>query len=654
MATSILVGQATNIIEAESFTFFREAVTASWGNATSYKYIENASTWTVFSEVAPETIITYEVGKGSGEETTFLSEQATVDAFNPSKRMDFTSSHAAAHEDGGVDEMEVADMATTTTDTTLVLKPDGAGGVVWQTASTAEGLPDAIQTILKDLDGYGSAQTEAEHHQQNSQAIQTILGSLDGYSDQQDLSGLEGAVQTILKGLDGYGSAQTEAEHHQQNSQAIQTIIGSLDGYSDQQDLSGLEGAVQTILKDMDGYQSQIDGLDQTVSEHYSQHSQAIQTILKDADGYALATDLTGLNQTESEHHQQLSEAVLQLRAAADGYATSSGVSETTFLENKNSTAQAIQTILKDMDGYGSAQTESEHHVQHSQALQDIIATLDGYATSGGVSETTFLQNKDSTGEAIQTILKDMDGYQSQLDGQNQTESEHHQQHSLAIQTILKDLDGYSGGGGGGGGSQSADNANAIQTILKDLNDGYVQIPADGYIRAVRSIVIPMGGGGFTDNTPETPAYGFSETFYFVPRLDGVITGGGFQTFWSTTITIPADYDTDAFLRITALAESTGPVFVGEYVVVGGRTEVRGVTTAWSTSDGSVAVPTPGTGIMFTLRESAFPNANVRVGDIVNYRIGRNANNAGDTNGGHLALISAELFYIAKLPLQEF
>jgi hypothetical protein len=38
----------------------------------------------------------------------------------------------------------------------------------------------------------------------------------------------------------------------------------------------------------------------------------------------------------------------------------------------------------------------------------------------------------------MQTILKDLDGYASDV-----TVSEHYQQHSEAIQTILKDLDGY-------------------------------------------------------------------------------------------------------------------------------------------------------------------------------------------------------------------
>jgi len=41
------------------------------------------------------------------------------------------SSHASRHEEGGADEIEVSDMGTSETDSTLVLQPDGSGGVEW-------------------------------------------------------------------------------------------------------------------------------------------------------------------------------------------------------------------------------------------------------------------------------------------------------------------------------------------------------------------------------------------------------------------------------------------------------------------------------------------------------------------------------------------
>lgn len=47
--------------------------------------------------------------------------------------------HASTHEDGGADEIEIANLPTSATDTALVLKPDGLGGVVWGTDATGGG-----------------------------------------------------------------------------------------------------------------------------------------------------------------------------------------------------------------------------------------------------------------------------------------------------------------------------------------------------------------------------------------------------------------------------------------------------------------------------------------------------------------------------------
>lgn len=91
---------------------------------------------------------------------------------------------------------------------------------------------------------------------------------------------------------------------------------------------------------------------EQTVDEHYTQHSTAFDTVRKDLDGYGAAIhnilkDLDGYGQTEQEHHEQ--------------------------------TSDAIHSILKDLDGY--AQTEQEHHDQSSEAIHQIREALeDGYA----------------------------------------------------------------------------------------------------------------------------------------------------------------------------------------------------------------------------------------------------------------------------------
>jgi len=327
------------------------------------------------------------------------------------------------------------------------------------------GIEGAIQTIIKELDGYqtqitGLDQTVSEHNTQTNTALQTIIKELDGYNDQRDLSGIEGAIQSILKDLDGYASDQTVSEHHSQVSTAIQTIIKELDGYNDQQDLSGIEGAIQTIIKELDGYNDQRD---------LSGLEGAIQSILKDLDGYALQSDLLGLDQTEQEHHSQLSIAIQSILQSLDGYAGASGVSEITFLQNKNSTAEAIQTIIKELDGYNDQRDLSGIE----GAIQSILKDLDGYHP-----DITGQQHYNQLSDAIITIRKDLDGYAA---GTSQTESEHHQQVSEAIITIRKDLDGYLTAGdinldGYAFDSTVSEHFNqlstAVETIRKDL-DGY-------------------------------------------------------------------------------------------------------------------------------------------------------------------------------------
>lgn len=49
------------------------------------------------------------------------------------------SAHATSHENGGSDEIETASLGTSETDTTLVLAPDGAGGVEWRAESGGSG-----------------------------------------------------------------------------------------------------------------------------------------------------------------------------------------------------------------------------------------------------------------------------------------------------------------------------------------------------------------------------------------------------------------------------------------------------------------------------------------------------------------------------------
>jgi len=378
---------------------------------------------------------------------------------------------------------------------------------------------DAIQTILKDLDGYGGVDpglqtTVDEHYVQHSDAIQTILKELDGYS------GSDPGLQTTVD------------EHYAQHSDAIQSILKDLDGYVNP-DLSSYavnatvdehyaqhSDAIQTILKDLDGYVNpdlSSYAVNTTVDEHYTQHSQAIQTILKDLDGY-VNPDLSSyaVNATVDEHYAQHSDAIQTILKDLDGYVNpdlSSYAVNTTVDEHYVQHSKAIQTILKDLDGYVNPDLSSyavnttvdEHYTQHSDAIQSILKDLDGYATAVSVSglDTTFSEHYAQHSEVIQNILKDLDGYVNpdlSSYAVNATVDEHYAQHSEAIQTILKDLDGYvnpdlsSYAVNTTVDEHYTQHGDAIQTILKDL-DGYVS--TDGYAT--------ISGLGFTNGVGIIP-----------------------------------------------------------------------------------------------------------------------------------------------------
>lgn len=364
-------------------------------------------------------------------------------------------------------------------------------------------LSESLQVILQALDGYGSGsgdasdQTVSEHYAQHSVAIQTILKELDGYSADTGASDQtvsehyrqhSDAIQAILQSLDGYASDFTTSEHYQQHSAAIQTILKSLDGYgagsgdaSDQtvsEHYAQHSEAIQTILQALDGYGSS-GASDQTVSEHYQQHSEAIQIILQALDGY-------GIDTTLSEHYQQHSNAIQTILQSLDGYGAGSGdASDQTVSEHYQQHSDAIQTILKELDGYGTAgqdldQTVWEHYQQHSAAIQTILKDLDGYALQSdlfGLDQTVIEHYHQHSG-AIQTIISSLDGYSSDT-GLNQTVSEHYQQHSGAIQTIVKDLDGYLAGSGQNSYVAVFDGLNSISgehDLFFDQTDGYLAI----------------------------------------------------------------------------------------------------------------------------------------------------------------------------------
>lgn len=68
---------------------------------------------------------------------------AKVDALYAPGAAPAPASHAASHEDGGSDELTLEDLATGEINTSKVLNPDGAGGVVWGSPPAAT-VPDPL------------------------------------------------------------------------------------------------------------------------------------------------------------------------------------------------------------------------------------------------------------------------------------------------------------------------------------------------------------------------------------------------------------------------------------------------------------------------------------------------------------------------------
>jgi hypothetical protein len=95
------------------------------------------------------------------------------------------AAHHATHEDGGSDELEVSDLGTSELDDTLILQPDGAGGVEW--AAAVAGVTDH-----GDLTGL----TDNDHPQYLRVLAQTLV---DGANIPWDLN-LGGHANVTLLG----------------------------------------------------------------------------------------------------------------------------------------------------------------------------------------------------------------------------------------------------------------------------------------------------------------------------------------------------------------------------------------------------------------------------------------------------------------------
>jgi hypothetical protein len=89
----------------------------------------------------------------SGELLADLSGAVVIDhddLTNVTADQHHTEDHASRHEDGGADELEIADLATSEVDTEKVLQPDGSGGVQWQDFSGGGRFEPLTNGIVAD------------------------------------------------------------------------------------------------------------------------------------------------------------------------------------------------------------------------------------------------------------------------------------------------------------------------------------------------------------------------------------------------------------------------------------------------------------------------------------------------------------------------
>jgi hypothetical protein len=91
------------------------------------------------------------------------------------------ATHHLTHEEGGSDEIEVADMATAELDDTLVLQPDGAGGVEWEAIPAGVTDHDLLNNLAyADAGHTGFAPTTHATSHQNGGADEISVAGLSG------------------------------------------------------------------------------------------------------------------------------------------------------------------------------------------------------------------------------------------------------------------------------------------------------------------------------------------------------------------------------------------------------------------------------------------------------------------------------------------
>ena len=500
-----------------------------------------------------------------------------------------------------------------------------------------------------------------------------FMGQLDGYASdttiQEHYSQLSSAIQTILKDLDGYAS--TADEHYTQHSEAIDLLRQAADGYDSS--ISGLDntvqehkeytaGAIKAITDVLDGYDdtSAISGLDNTVQEHKEYFASVVKSIVDVLDGYSDISAISGLDNTVQEHKEFVDDTVKTIIDALDGYNSSIIGLDNTVQEHKEYTAGAIKAITDVLDGYddtsaisGLDNTVQEHKEYTAGAVKAIVDVLDGYATSGGVSETTFQEFKNAQYDVNDTIIQALDGYITAAgDGVSETTFQEFKNSQYDVNdSIIQALDGYAGGGGVSETTfQEFKNAqyDVNDTIIASL-DGYSN---DGYNEVIRTWDLLTTTGAWEYNTDVVPNFG-ARGYYVGAKFNGTYGSGTYQTVYVGNIIVAEDYREGGGAQLVIYASAKN---------AGGNAYMKAEVSASKVNDdltsssnvivdtGYLTIPCHASAEhMFKLFEIDLGQHSLTKGHLIGLKLTRQADNGADTNDSHLWVLIGRMFYAAEI-----
>lgn len=278
--------------------------------------------------------------------------------------------HAAAHSDGGADEVTVENLATASTDVSTALRPDGSGGLAFSDVAHA------------DLTGVGANDHHAQAHDQNDhdRAETADLADVAATADAGTSVEVPNADHRHAHGS-GYAGGHTDAV-----SQAYETVQD--DGVAETQ---------RSILNFQDGFVVTDDAVDSTdVDLDYGSPTGAIDIGDAQSDGSA-----TTVARSDHQHAFDAPAAGypvdVDTGAEADGSATTPARSDHKHAFNAYTDADADITgdiDIGDAAAHGSSSEVARADHQHAFDAPaagypvDVAATEDdGAATTAARSD---------------------------------------------------------------------------------------------------------------------------------------------------------------------------------------------------------------------------------------------------------------------------